>query len=534
MSVVAPPSSRRKKFVAGVAVLSLVLAGIAIFTGDSNDAEVSAIRHEPDQSNTLAVSGPWEPASIAPSKHGHIYTRMQVIETLINVDANGQLIPGLARQWQVSEDALTWTLVLEDGVHFHDGTLMTAKAVTRSLHQAMTKHGALRKAPVESIRPVATDTIEIRLSRPYTPLGAILAHYSSAILAPEAFNIKGEVVELLGTGAYTLHTHVPPHKFMVKRFADYWGQKGQIEYASYLTSHRAESRVLQAKSGEADIVSTIDPATLPQLDLAGNVSVRTDRVPRTMLIKVNAGHPFLKDVRAREALSLALDRTGIVEEILRAPGTETDQVMPASQSAWYLADRQTPARSLEKASQLLAELGWNMNEQGVLEREGQVFEVTMMTYSDRPELVSVATAIQDQWQKMGVALKVDVTNAGMIPAGHQDGSLDMALIARKYGVIADPLGVLLSDFAEKGGDWGAMNWQNQTVTQNLNALQAISDSTAYHARSQEVASIFVSERPMIPVAAYSQRTAINKRVKGFRFDPFERSLFINEMELVQE
>ena len=118
--------------------------------------------------------------------------------------------------------------------------------------------------------------------------------------------------------------------------------------------------------------------------------------------------------------------------------------------------------------------------------------------------------------------------------GHQDGSLEVALIARNYGFIADPLGVMLSDFGSNGGgDWGAMNWNNEKLSADLMTLEETSDPVKYNKMAQHSAQIIYDERPMIPVSSYVQQTSVNKRVKGFRFDPFERSFYLNEMEFVK-
>ena len=183
---------------------------------------------------------------------------------------------------------------------------------------------------------------------------------------------------------------------------------------------------------------------------------------------------------------------------------------------------------------LLASLGWKKNAQGMLERNGEPFELTLITYADRPELTTVATAIQAQWEAIGVSTKVEVTNSSAIAMGHQDGSLEVALMARNYGFIADPLGVMLSDFGSNGGgDWGAMNWNNSEFSADLMTLEHTSDPAKYKAIAQRSAQIIYDERPMIPVSAYVQQTSVNTRIKGFRFDPFERSFYLNEMEFVK-
>ncbi|MEP7730772.1 ABC transporter substrate-binding protein [Marinomonas primoryensis] len=511
-----------RRMVTCVFVLGIVLATSNTFA-------------KPTLSNTLSISAAFEFTSLDPSKNGYIYSRMQVLETLLDVDENGLLIPALATQWQVSKDAKKWTFTLREGVHFHDGSGLDAEAVVNSLAIAKLKHGALKKAPIESIEVAGPNSIVITLSHPYTLLGAVLANYANSILPPLAYGKDGKVLALSGTGPYKLYQFSPPHKLVVEKFDGYWGKLASIPYASYLTGHRAESRVLQARSGQADIVFGLDPASLMSLKRLSSLTLYSNAIPRTIVLKLNSGHRFLNDVRARKALSLAINREGIAKGILRIPGSEAVQILPNSMANWHLVGvaKQTEAAAGTPES-LLAELGWSKNAEGILERNGERFELTLITYADRPELTTVATAIQAQWQAVGVKTKVEVTNSSAIPMGHQDGSLEVALIARNYGFIVDPLGVMLSDFGSNGGgDWGAMNWNNNSLSANLQALERTSDPIKYKDIAQRSAKIIFDERPMIPVSSYVQQTSVNKRIKGFRFDPFERSFYLNEMEFVK-
>jgi len=502
-------------------LLAAVLVGLCASTAPALAA--------PTDSNTVRIQAAFEFSSLDPTRSGYVFTRMQLLETLINVDDQGRLTPGLAASWQVSADGRVWELSLREGVRFHDGTALDAQIVVDNLNLALGKPSVLQGVPITAIETVGTTGVRISLSEPYRPLGAVLANYSTAILAPAAVDADGEVKALIGTGPFSVYEITVPHKLVVQRFDDYWGRKAEVEYASYLTGHRAEARVLQARSGQADIVFGLDPASVPMLSRLPNLEIVRSDLPRTLALKLNAAYPLLSDPRTREALSLAIDRLGIAGAILHAPEAATDQLLPPYMADWYVQDVQA-ARDLERAAALLTELGWHKNGEGLLEREGQVFELDLITYADRPELTSVATAVQDQWKQLGVRLNVNVTNSSAIPAGHQDGSLEVALIARNYGTIADPLGVLMKDFgSEQGGDWGSMNWSNPAIQHSLQRLTAESDPERYHREAQQVARAIHAEKPLIAIAYYVQQSAVGKRLQGFRFDPYERSYFLNEL-----
>lgn len=172
------------------------------------------------------------------------------------------------------------------------------------------------------------EDVVIRLSEPFAPLLASLAHNSAQILAAAAYTGTGEVTAVIGTGPYRVATLQAPQRLVVQRFDNYWDGAAEIERASYLAAGRAETRALLASSGDAELVFTLDPASYARLRRNPAVSVRAVSIPRTVLMKVNAGHPFLADPRARQALSLALDRTGIATALVRHPDAAAHQLFP--------------------------------------------------------------------------------------------------------------------------------------------------------------------------------------------------------------
>ena len=482
----------------------------------------------------LAIAGPFEFTSQEPARDGYVYTRLQVAETLVDVANSGRLVPGLAVFWSVSEDQLHWRFTLRDGVRFHDGTALTAAAATNALRQAQERSVVLRKAPITAISAAGPLELRIDLDRPFALLPAALTHYSTLIAAPASYRPDGYVQWLFGTGPYQIVAVDPPHRIEVERFSGFNRGQPSIVRISYLTGHRAESRTLQVLAGQTDLVYTLDPASLDPLRRSPGVDVHEQIIPRTLQLKVNAGHPFLKDVRARRALSLALDRHGLATHVLRTPGVGAGQVIPPLFEHWHLPEIEVPSRDINEAESLLKRLGWTRGDDSVLMRKGQRFALTLMTYADRPELVVLATAIQAQLADVGIAINVAVENSGSIPLGHATGTLDLALVARNYGTVGDPLGTVLSDFGGVGGgDWGAMNWDNRPILPLLAELQRVSDPAQRHRLARQLAQTLHEELPVIPVLYYVQHTAVASRVSGFAFDPFERNYQVASMRLLQ-
>lgn len=148
----------------------------------------------PALSQDVTIVAPFEIKGTDPTTTGSIFQRMDVAETLVGVDAGGRMVPLLAEGWSTSDDGLTWRFHIRDGVRFHDGSPLTAKAALEALTIARDKPGPLAKAPIAGLETEG-ETLVIRLGQPYAPLPAVLAEYRAQILAPAAYE-GTEVVQV--------------------------------------------------------------------------------------------------------------------------------------------------------------------------------------------------------------------------------------------------------------------------------------------------------------------------------------------------
>ncbi|XQU68806.1 ABC transporter substrate-binding protein [Cupriavidus sp. H18C1] len=287
---------------------------------------------------------------------------------------------------------------------------------------------------------------------PSPALPALLSHSSTQILAPASFGADGAVRAIVGSGPYRIVTLEPPQRFSVAAFDGWQGPPPAVRRASYLAVGRAEMRALMAEAGQAELAYGLDPGSVARLRRGAAVRVHQQPIPRTTALKLNAGHPLLADPRARQALSLALDRRGIAQAVLREPSLAATQLFPPALAGWHRADLPALAHDPVRARALLAELGWRPGTDGVLARDGKRFALTLQTFPDRPELPVIAAAIQEQLRLIGVQVRVAVGNSSEIPLGHRDGTLEMGLIARNYGAVPDAFGAIAQDFGAAEGE----------------------------------------------------------------------------------
>lgn len=471
-------------------------------------------------SDTLRIAGPFEVHSLDPTADGEIFTRLQVSETLVTSDVDGELAPALATRWSPSADHTTWRFDLVEGATFHDGTPVTPQSVVAALDKVSgTAASPLAEVPIDSIR-AGRASVTFELARADLTLPAVLTHYSTAILAPASYDEEGRVTEVLGTGPYEIRDIELPASIRTTRSEEWRGQAPAVADVTFQAVGRAESRALMAASNQADVVFGLEPAGRERVESADGVRMESSLQPRTILLKVNAGHPVLGDARVRRALSLALDREGMADAVLRERELAATQLLPPSLAGWH-ADLDPLTQDRSAARSLLEQAGWSPGPDGILERAGRRLELTLLTYPDRPELPALATAIQAALADIGVAVEVDVTNSSEIPAGQADGSLDLALIAKHFALVSDPLVDVSSVFAPEGNDWGVMNWRDPAVTRSVSALLAGAPEGEAARHRERIVRTTQEELPLIPVAWYRMNAAVSDRVEGFVMDPLE-------------
>lgn len=504
-------------------VILAAIAAVAI----SGTAMTPAMAQDADR--VLRVVAPWEIGGLDPASSGHVFARLQVAETLVGADDGGLPVPSIAQAWTASPDGLVWRFEMRPGATFHDGSPLNAAAVAASLDRARASAaGMLVNAPITAIAAQG-GAVTITLSRPFTALPALLMHSSAIVLAPSAYDANGKVVRMIGSGPYRATLVEPPLRVELERFAGWRGPAPAIARASYLSVPRGETRSAMAEGGQADLVYIVPPEAVARLQRNARLDTRVQPIPRTRVLKLNAAAPYFDDVRVRQAVSLGIDREGIAEAILRSPAVRATQIFVPSLAEWHVPDLPPLDHAPARAKELLAAAGWRPGADGILAKDGKRFAVTLRTFSDRPEQPAMATAIQAQLREIGIDVSVAIMKNGEIPAGHHDGTLQMALFARNFSIVPDPIGTLLQDFGPQGGDWGAMNWSNAELIAALNALSGPIDAAGRAKARGDVARILQRELPIVPLAWFDYAVAINRRVDGASIDPFELSYRLSAM-----
>jgi peptide/nickel transport system substrate-binding protein len=526
-------AARRRALLAAAALAAVQPWRSALAHGDDAPHSHAVTRAD---AGVLTVVGPWEMTGLDPSRSGYMFARMEVVETLLEVDDSGHLRAGLATTWRVSDDGLQWRFALRGGRRYHDGSALTPASVLACLQRAAQRPGVMQLAEIVTMQLEGSDLI-VSLRQPFGPFPYLLTHYTTQILAPASFDARGNVQAIIGSGPYRIRSLSLPQQFDVERVALIESGQGRpIQRARYISVSRAETRTLLVQSGQADLAFSLDPPSIRALQDHPRAALLSTMLPRTTILKLNAGHPFLADVRVRRAIALCIEREGIARALLRDPDLGATQLFPPALARWHDAGLPPLRTDLKQARRLLEEAGWRLGADGARWREGQRLALNLTTFVDRPEQPLIATALQEEMRQIGIAVRVVIGNSSDIPAGHRSGLLQMALAARNYGNLPEPVASLLQDFGPEGGDWGAMGWRNAEVPALLAQLAAApavpADRDRDHDRSlrQRITAVLQEQLPVIPVVWYRQTCAVSRRLRGASIDPFERSYRISSLQ----
>lgn len=473
--------------------------------------------------DTVTVAAPWKIGVLTPAATGTVLQRMGVTEPLTRPDEDGTIVGLLAEDWTADETLTTWRFRIRPGVVFHDGTPLTAEVVARNL-AAFADESALRRAPVESIESDG-DAVVIRLSRPFAPLPAHLAHWSTGILSAAVLD-DGDAVQPVGTGYYRVVGQDGSQSLSLEAFPDYWGERPSIGHARYVFAADDATRLAMVEAGEAELAFDLD--AFAAAAAGSQVTVQSEETARIRALKLNVGQAPFDDLRVRQAISLAIDRDGIAAALLGNPGIAATQLMPAAVAGWYRPDLAPFAHDPAAARALLAEAGWSPGSGGVLERDGEPFSVELLTYDAR-QLREVATAVQAQLAEIGIEATIANVDWTAIPARHDDRTLEMAMVSDNFAYVPDPIGALAQNFTGGGGPWGALDWHDAEFEGLVEAYQATSDGADQAAQRARMMEIVHADLPLVTITWYDATYALSPEIDGFAFDPYEMRYGLNRV-----
>ena len=335
-----------------------------------------------------------------------------VYDNLVHFTEKMAIEPQLATEWSTSADGRTWTFKLRRGVTFHDGTPFNADAVVfhveRQIDPKVNASNRPLWDPIASVKKVDDATVAITTHKPYGALLNTLAHGSGGIVSPDAVKKHGANFKLnpVGAGPYMLEKWDVGSELTLKRFDGYWG--GKAPFARLVLKHVPDpaTRLAMVQSGQADVINAVPVESVAQIQSLPAVEVIARPALRTFGFGLNLNRKAFQDVRVRHALNHAVDRAALIKAVFRGYATPIDS--PLSPFTTGYGPVGSFDYSPDKARQLLGEAGWKPGPDGILRKDGEAFEVTVLTPQGMlPKDIEVTQALQGFLGKVGVKATIN-------------------------------------------------------------------------------------------------------------------------------
>ncbi|MFT4962068.1 MAG: peptide/nickel transport system substrate-binding protein [Paracoccaceae bacterium] len=247
-----------------------------------------------------------------------------IFEGLTRFMGDGSIVPGLAENWDISDDGLTYTFKLRDGVTFHDGTTMDAEDVKFSLDRARAEDSVnAQKALYVGIADVTVIdplTVQLTLAEPNGNMLFNLAWGDAVIVAPES--IETIKTNPIGTGAFKFSNWVQGDRIDITRNPDYWGTPAILENATFKFISDPTAAFAAMMAEDVDVFSGFPaPENLPQFEADPRFQVLIGSTEGETILSINNKMPPFDDVRVREAVAHAIDRQAIIDGAMFGYGT---------------------------------------------------------------------------------------------------------------------------------------------------------------------------------------------------------------------
>lgn len=464
-------------------------------------------------------------------------------ECLLAVDENGQLVPGQAETWETSEDGLTWTFHLRDGLKWSDGSDLTANDFVYSWKRVCDPMVAAPYAEtvlsmvegydkaiegdLDALQVVAQDdnTLVVTLNAPCSYFGSLAAFATLSPVQEATVTANGDAwatsaETYISNGPFYVSEWVPGSYIMMSKNPYYWNADAiKLDGIKWNLIEDSNAAYSAYQTGEVLMIKDVPTEEIPSLK--DNAEFHVDPIIGTYYLSMNLERDAFKDARVRKALSLAIDRDYVANTLMQGtyspagnfmgPGwidTDGKQFQDNANGGQPYIDVNNYEADLEEAKQLLADAGYP---------NGEGFPSITYTTNDSGYHKVVAEYLQQAWAELGIDLQVDIVEWASFTPMRRNGDYD---IARNgwVGDYSDPSNMLDLFYSTNGNNDGKFNNADYDAAMDLSrtTLDSAERSKALHTAED----ILMEEAGCIPVAYYNDFWLQSDKITGSWHSPY--------------
>ncbi|HSF60368.1 MAG TPA: ABC transporter substrate-binding protein [Gaiellaceae bacterium] len=294
-------------------------------------------------------------------------------------------IPGLAESWEGSDDGLTWTYTLREGLQWSDGTPLTAEDVAYTVNRSRDEEWINHSATTLNLEASAPDERTVVLvskvpdpKLPTMDVYIVPKHVYEDISADEITKYPG--LDFVGSGPFTLVEVKSGQFWRMAANPNYWGGRPEVDEVVFRTFNNADAMVAALRAGEIDIAQDVPEEGFLALQNEDGIVTVEGLQGGFDELALNAGagfgkpHPALLDIEFRKAIAHAIDRETIVERVYAGIGQVGTTISPSADPKWIpeLTPDEIFEFDLEKSKQMLDAAGYTDSDgNGIREHEGE-------------------------------------------------------------------------------------------------------------------------------------------------------------------
>lgn len=480
-------------------------------TGDNMSSQNSTQgSEEPTYGGSIVVGITQDLDSLDPHKATAAGTRevlFNIFEGLVKPDENGNLVPAVASDYEISEDGLKYTFILREGVKFHNGELVTVDDIEYSIKRCAglldetdpTVRSISALSIISEVNIVDESTVEIILSEPNTEL----IGYMTFAIIPEDYDKQDTAP--VGTGPFKFVSYKSFESFVMEANEDYYiSGVPYLDQVTFKISSDTNAALLELLAGSIDIFPYLTESQAAQLSELYNIEVGSTNVVQALFLN-NKVAPF-DDVRVRQALCYAIDRQQILDMVSGGHGTIIGSNMIPNFKKYFASELvDAYSYNIEKAKELLADAGYPNG-----------FEFTITVPSNYVIHVDTAQVIVEQLKLIGVTANIQLVEwSSWLSDVYVDRQYEATIIGLDSDLAPGDILYRYNSDASKN----FVNYKNEEFDKVYDlAVSTIDDQkkVEYYKQlqailSQDAASVYLQDPALL--------VAVNKKLGGYTFYP---------------
>ena len=462
---------------------------------------------------------------------------LHAFEGLLTLDENGQLKEGQAESWETSEDGLTWTFHLRDGLKWSDGTDLTAKDFVYSWQRVCDPNVAAPYAEtvlgmvkgydeavagdITKLDVQAPDekTVVVNLANPCSYFGELAAFATLNPVQQATVEANGDAWATsadtyISNGPFMMTEWVPGSHITFSKNPNYWNAEAikldKLEFELIEDSNAAYSAYT---SGEVDMIKDVPTEEIPSLQ--GNDDFHVEPIIGTYYVSLNLQKEYFQDARVRKALSLAIDRNYVANTLMQGtyspassivgPGwldTDGSSFAENANGGTPYIDNDNFDANLEEAKKLLEEAGYP---------NGEGFPQIEYTTNDAGYHKVVAEYLQQAWAAIGIDLKVNIVEWASFTPMRRNGEFDVARNGW-VGDYTDPSNILELFCTTNGNNDG--KYTNADFDATIEDSRVTTDATTRSADLHKAEDLLMEDAGCIPIAYYNDFWLQSSKITG--------------------